>query len=458
MASATTERLAGLVGGLAIKAPVRVATTAAITLSAEQTIDGVAVVEDDRVLVKDQAADADNGIYVCSTGTWVRAKDWDGSLDAGDGTLVLVREGTISADFLYKANAATAAITVGTTEVTFTLALSFGSAGATGALIAAAETESDAQDALGAGTTGKALFTSETDDAAIEALTDGATTRSPALSDEVPFLDGGTDGGVATVSSLLGLLRSHLAGLTLSRNATVTSLDIAAGAATDSTSADLMALASSITKSLNSTWVVGTGNGGLDTGAKANSTWYHIWLIKRIDTGVVDVLFSLSVSAPTMPASYTLKRRIGSVLTDSSGDLIAFSQNGDEFLWNTPVLDVDVANPGVSAVNRTLSVPTGVVVWAKVTTRFVNTDGSSSATLYLSELDKSDQAPSATASPLHTFGPAINASGNSTTHSGNVDLRTNTSAQIRSRIDLNNANIGLRIATRGWIDRRGRDD
>ena len=51
MTSTSTDRIDGLSAALAIKAPVRVATTANITLSGEQTIDGVAVVEHDRVLV-----------------------------------------------------------------------------------------------------------------------------------------------------------------------------------------------------------------------------------------------------------------------------------------------------------------------------------------------------------------------------------------------------------------------
>ena len=67
------------------KLPVRVATTASLqnsnpsstyeTFSGLQTIDGVALAEGDRVLVKDQAYQQYNGIYVAFAGTWVRAKD-----------------------------------------------------------------------------------------------------------------------------------------------------------------------------------------------------------------------------------------------------------------------------------------------------------------------------------------------------------------------------------------------
>jgi phage-related tail fiber protein len=52
-----------------------VATTANITLSGTQTIDGVAVIAGDRVLVKNQSTPANNGIYVASASTWSRATD-----------------------------------------------------------------------------------------------------------------------------------------------------------------------------------------------------------------------------------------------------------------------------------------------------------------------------------------------------------------------------------------------
>ena len=66
--------------GIDAKASCRAATTANITLSGNQTIDGVAVIAGDRVLVKNQSSAADNGIYVAAASTWSRAADantWD---------------------------------------------------------------------------------------------------------------------------------------------------------------------------------------------------------------------------------------------------------------------------------------------------------------------------------------------------------------------------------------------
>lgn len=94
MTSTSTDRLYGLTTSVAVKPPCRAATTANVTLSGLQTIDGVALASGDRVLVKNQTSSVDNGIYVASTSTWQRAKDFDGSLDAVNGTQLLVTSGS----------------------------------------------------------------------------------------------------------------------------------------------------------------------------------------------------------------------------------------------------------------------------------------------------------------------------------------------------------------------------
>lgn len=96
MPSTITDRLNGLSTSVAVKAPARVATTAAITLSGEQTIDGVAVVSGDRVLVKDQSSAIDNGIWVASSGVWSRTADFDGTFDVVGGTQLYVISGTVN--------------------------------------------------------------------------------------------------------------------------------------------------------------------------------------------------------------------------------------------------------------------------------------------------------------------------------------------------------------------------
>lgn len=96
------DRRRGLSSGVAFKPPCRLATTANITLTGLQSIDGVVTVADDRVLVKDQTVGANNGIYTADTGPWVRAPDLNSSRDFVDGTLVLVTEGSVSAGVIYQ--------------------------------------------------------------------------------------------------------------------------------------------------------------------------------------------------------------------------------------------------------------------------------------------------------------------------------------------------------------------
>lgn len=104
--------------GLDVKQSVRVATTANITLSGTQTIDGVAVIAGDRVLVKDQSTASANGIYVVAAGAWSRSTDADTDAEVTAGLFTFVEEGTANADsgWILSSNQP---ITVGTTSLTF---------------------------------------------------------------------------------------------------------------------------------------------------------------------------------------------------------------------------------------------------------------------------------------------------------------------------------------------------
>jgi hypothetical protein len=117
---ATKAYVDSLSNGLDVKASVRAATTANITLSNTQTIDGVALSVGDRVLVKNQSTGSQNGIYVVASSSWTRATDFDNSPDVevSPGTFFFVEEGTTQADNGYVVSNDTA-ITIGTTAITF---------------------------------------------------------------------------------------------------------------------------------------------------------------------------------------------------------------------------------------------------------------------------------------------------------------------------------------------------
>lgn len=251
---------------------------------------------------------------------------------------------------------------------------------------------------------------------------------------------------VGNVSPITQYPRGHLSGMELSNNTTDASndIDISVGSCRDDADAANIDLASAMTKRLDAAWAEGSSQGGLDTGAKANSTFYHVFAIRN-GVGTVDVLFSTSLSSPTMPSGYAAKRRLGSIKTDGSGNILAFIQAGDRFYWKTPVLDVNVTNLSTSRVTYTLtSVPTGFRLIAVVN---LFASGVGGRRVHVSNPDMIDLAPSSTAAPLFERYA-------DTDRSQRTDLLTDASGQITARADLSSTTF--RVAVLGWIDPRGK--
>lgn len=90
---ATKAYADGISAGITIRTGVTVATTANITLSGEQTIDGV-LTSATRILVKNQSLTQNNGIYVTGAGAWTRATDSDTAAELGRGYTYFVSSGT----------------------------------------------------------------------------------------------------------------------------------------------------------------------------------------------------------------------------------------------------------------------------------------------------------------------------------------------------------------------------
>lgn len=112
------------VQGLKVKDAARAATTGNITLSGTQTIDGVALSAGDRVLVKNQTTQSENGIYVVASGSWTRTVDADNASEI-KGAFTFVQEGTTLADTGWVVST-DGPITLGTTPITW---IQFSSAG-----------------------------------------------------------------------------------------------------------------------------------------------------------------------------------------------------------------------------------------------------------------------------------------------------------------------------------------
>jgi len=116
---ATKGYVDGVSQGLDIKDSVKVATTANITLSGTQTIDGVAVSADERVLVKSQSTASQNGLYLCKASTWVRTDDLAVGADAA-GMFTFVEQGSTNADQGFVCSSDKGSAVVGTNNLSYT--------------------------------------------------------------------------------------------------------------------------------------------------------------------------------------------------------------------------------------------------------------------------------------------------------------------------------------------------
>ena len=220
--------------------------------------------------------------------------------------------------------------------------------------------------------------------------------------------------------------RQRIWGLTYANNAgdATNDIDIAAGGCMDATGAYWISL-SALTKQSDAAWAVGTAAGGLDTGAVGNSD-YFIWAIARSDTGVTDILFSLSATAPTMPTSYDYKRLIG-WFRRSGGTIVGFktmelSGGGLRMRWKTPVADASNVSLTTTYATVVLSVPLGLAVKAFGNVA-CNAGGNG---LNIREPGTTDGTPAVSTTP----GFAIGATGSSTNIGGFFQEVTNTSGQV----------------------------
>lgn len=101
--------------GLDAKASCVAATTANITLSAAQTIDGISIIAGNRVLVKNQTLTQNNGIYLCAAGSWTRTTDAD-TWDELTSAFTFIEQGTTNGDTGWVCTA-NAGGTLGTTSL-----------------------------------------------------------------------------------------------------------------------------------------------------------------------------------------------------------------------------------------------------------------------------------------------------------------------------------------------------
>jgi hypothetical protein len=291
---ATKQYVDGLLAGLHWKESVRVATTANITLSGTQTIDGVSLSADDRVLVKNQSSADENGIYVVAAGSWSRSSDMDNG-DEFPGAAVFVREGTDNADLGYVCT--NDSVTLGTTEITFT---QFNGA----ANITAGD---------GLSKTGNILSVN-VDDSSIEIVGDALQVK-----------DGGIDNDMLAGSIANNkLANSTISGVAL--GGTLNALSAASTGGITITSYDGSAAVSDLAINLDGS-TLATGASGLKINTAGVDT------LQIADSAVTAVKLAGSIPAD--------KLNLGTALTESAGNL---------------VLDASVAGNGLALSSQVLSI------------------------------------------------------------------------------------------------------
>lgn len=448
------ETMIRIATGNDFKTSVRVATTANIASlagGAPNALDGVSLVVNDRILVKDQAAGAQNGIYIVTTlgtganGTWTRAGDADGTGELTPGAQVAVEEGTSYADSVWMLTT-DGAVTIGTTALTFVRK----DAGAVGSLIPRGYIDGLKLSPAGGSTSMPIGAGQATDSTGSVFLNLAAGISKTTAAWVAGSGNGGFDTGVAVGSAF---------GASCSFATNVMTCTVAPSSGTFQVGQEIVATGVPPGTRITSlgTGVGGTGTYNLSTSpgtlaarATQGVFWCDVHLIRRPDNGTLDGLICRSGSAPVMPTNYTQRRLIGSGLLDGAGNWIKTIQTGDKFMFAVPLLDLNEAGI-TTATLMSVNVPRGRKV--EVLYSAAGTSGGPSGNgAYFSDPDTTDLAPSQTLSPLMSQFMTADPGSEAYAASGSVVCDAN--AQVRRR----HWNTGIMyFVTRGWIDSRGKD-
>jgi hypothetical protein len=261
----------------------------------------------------------------------------------------------------------------------------------------------------------------------------------------------------APVPALTQLSRGHIDGFITSIGTdTEHDIDIAVGSARDSSNGSDIKTSSVITKQLDVDWVAGSAAGGFPSGLTlAVDTWYHMFMILNNDMVTVDAGFDSSITATNLltdASTYTDFRRIGSVLTNGSSNIIAYKQYEDRFIWDVMVQDISNQNFGSSVQTMALSVPPDVQVWADITMVF--REGSSSTrrfgTYGTGDMSLSGVTPSASLQDFDKKGS------DQIAPNLGLLLKTDTSSQVKFKANSTGSDGFVKVMTHGWEDPRGK--
>jgi hypothetical protein len=222
--------------------------------------------------------------------------------------------------------------------------------------------------------------------------------------------------------------------------APTTAIDFEKGAARGENNLANLTLLSTMTKTVTSTWEVGTNKGGMPTGIiPTNNLWLHCFLIGKPD-GTTDVGYDTSITATNLLSTatgYTDYKRVWSIKCKyASGDIqdmiTTVAVGGARITyWKT----IDVTSPHYERKAPVPNVGTLINLFTpkdvKTTAIFIAAgDAGTDLAIYFSDPDQDDQAPGFGGDhPLNDL--AVSAAASS--FGARRKVRTNISSQIRVR-------------------------
>ena len=232
---------------------------------------------------------------------------------------------------------------------------------------------------------------------------------------------------------------------------TASTVSVSTGVTVNSSGTHNLILNSPLTKVINSSWSVSSNGGGLlDAGAISTNIWYYGHAFKSTTSGWVDVGFSSSDTAPTLPTGYTVKsnRPVAAVyeVTNTTVAHTAYETEGGgiELLWSVPTLDINLAST-LTTSRRTDVVKTPTSFSTIAHLNVVISDAAAAQAAWICCPDQTDAAPSITVAPLNNN--ALQTV--SVTAGAEMRVRTSAAGLIAARSTLATCDL-YAVATQGF--------
>lgn len=262
------------------------------------------------------------------------------------------------------------------------------------------------------------------------------------------FNDAGSGGmNMGTVAQA-----GQLFGLVVSNDATdaTNSIDVAPGsAASDDAVPWMINLASTMVKKTNAAWAAGSGVGGFDGGVMPANSTGHVFLIgKSTDVTAADIFISANL-APTLPSGFDRKRRIMSIMRDTT-QIRQFRQLAGGRIFLLAPVSIRSGTAAATDVLVTCTVPAGIRVRPILQMNMV-CSVSSTATNIAADGDM------ASTSGINIVQQVIAGTGGTSGDVTFIDhLFTNTAQQIRWSTSISGGTITTNnLNSAGWWDDRG---